>query len=146
MVKLSNATTAFAAILIGTMLSIWAHADEPSEKVQLDDVELDEITAGAASDDEQMVFNIVRRTRSGNTITADGSFKVLEAADLLSVGQLTLTDHAQQNLRSVVNINAVNSEVNVLLNLNVTIDSTVGTVNQFNLNGALPRGIPAPGN
>ena len=145
MSKFRNAAFVPGAILIGALLSVGAYAEEASEKVELDDAQLDEITAGAAAEDEQTVFEIVRNTRSGKTITADGSLKVLEATDLLSAGQLTLTDYAQQNLRSVVNINAVNSNVNVLLNLNVTIDSTVGTVNQFNLSGALPRGIPAPG-
>ena len=48
---------------------------------------------------------------------------------------LTLNGGAQQNLSSLVNINAVNSNVNVLLNLTVNINSTVGTITQSNLNG-----------
>lgn len=123
-----------------------ARADEAPEKLELDDAQLDQITAGAAAaSDEESIFSIVRRTRSGNTIKADGSLKVLNVEDLLSSGQLTLTDYAQQNLRSIVNINAVNADVNVLLNLNVTIDSAIGTVNQFNLNGTLPGAASAIG-
>ena len=48
---------------------------------------------------------------------------------------LTLNGGAQQNLTSLININAVNSNVNVLLNLNVNINSTVGTIMQSNLTG-----------
>ena len=50
-------------------------------------------------------------------------------------GTLTLNGGAQQNLTSLVNINAVNSNVNVLLNLNVNINSTVGTITQTNMTG-----------
>jgi hypothetical protein len=49
------------------------------------------------------------------------------------MGTLSLNGNAQQNLSSLVNINAVNSQVNVLLNLNVNINSTVGTLTQANL-------------
>ena len=42
---------------------------------------------------------------------------------------------AQQNLTSLININAVNSNVSVLLNLNVNINSSVGTLTQTNLTG-----------
>jgi len=52
-----------------------------------------------------------------------------------STGTLSLSGGAQQNLSSLVNINAVNSNINVLLNLNVNINSTVGTLTQSNLNG-----------
>jgi hypothetical protein len=52
-----------------------------------------------------------------------------------TLGTLSLNGNAQQNLSSLVNINAVNSKINVLLNLNVNINSTVGTLTQSNLNG-----------
>jgi hypothetical protein len=52
-----------------------------------------------------------------------------------SIGSITLNGNAQQNLSSLINLNAVNSKINVLLNLNVNINSTVGTIIQSNLNG-----------
>jgi len=52
-----------------------------------------------------------------------------------NIGTLSLNGNAQQNLSSLVNINAVNSNINVLLNLNVNINSTVGSILQSNLNG-----------
>ncbi len=116
----------------------------------MSDAELDAVTAGAApsSDlDEIVAFDLVRRTQSGRTVTAEGSLSALTTPADLRLGQLTLSDGAQSHLQSVVNINAVDSVVNVLLNLNVTVDSTVGGVNQFNLNGALPplpAAVPAP--
>jgi hypothetical protein len=50
---------------------------------------------------------------------------------------VNLGGNAQQNLSSLININAVNSTINVLLNLNVNINSTVGTILQSNLNGKM---------
>jgi hypothetical protein len=52
-----------------------------------------------------------------------------------NLGTLSLNGSAQQNLSSLVNINAVNSNINVLLNLNVNMNSTVGSIVQSNLNG-----------
>jgi hypothetical protein len=43
-----------------------------------------------------------------------------------------------------VNINAVNSQITVLLNLNISIDSSVGTLNQLNVQTAaadVPAGV-----
>jgi hypothetical protein len=54
-----------------------------------------------------------------------------------TTGTLNLTASAQQNLSSLININAVNSTINVLLNLNININSTVGTILQSNLNGKM---------
>ncbi len=52
-----------------------------------------------------------------------------------TTGTINFSDNAQQNLNSLVNITAVNSNISVLLNLNVNINSTVGTVTQSNLSG-----------
>jgi hypothetical protein len=54
-----------------------------------------------------------------------------------TTGTINLGGSAQQNLSSLININAVNSTINVLLNLNINIDSTVGTILQNNLNGKM---------
>jgi len=45
---------------------------------------------------------------------------------------LILRDNAQNNLSSIVNVNAVNSAVQVLLNLNININSQVGSMVQGN--------------
>lgn len=106
--------------------------------------ELDQVTAGTASTpgtEELLTFEAVKQTRSGRTITADGSVELVESLEGLTVGRLTLNGNAQRNLESMININAVNSAVNVLLNLNVSIDSEVGSINQLNLND-VPAAVP----
>jgi hypothetical protein len=66
-------------------------------------------------------------------VTSAGSLAIQSGSTNNTTGTLTLNGNAQQNLNSLVNINAVNSKINVLLNLNVNINSTVGTLTQTNL-------------
>jgi hypothetical protein len=49
-----------------------------------------------------------------------------------SVGSLTLQGHAQENLQSLISINAVNSNIYLLLNMNVNIDSNIVQLTQTN--------------
>jgi len=117
------------------------------EKKELTDAELDHVTAGTDSGDEisdLASFEFMKTTRSGKTIEADGSFMLVEAIDRATIGNLILSDGAQGNLSSLININAVNSDVNVLLNLNISINSEIGSLNQFNVNGTLPTLISNP--
>jgi len=119
------------------------------EKKPMTDAELDAVTAGSASTnskDELLTFEVSKRTRLGKTVTAEGDLQVVESLRGITIGNLVLSDQAQSNLQSIININAVNSSVNVLLNLNVSIDSAVGAVNQLNLNTPLPNFPPRPGN
>ena len=127
------------AMAVMTAAAGWA--DPPRE---LSDLELEQVTAGTSTVPQEeglVTFEVSRRTRSGTTIQADGSMTVVEAVDRLNIGTLILTRGAQSGLSSLIKVNAVNSEVNVLLNLNISIDSNIGTLNQLNLNGrvALPR-------
>lgn len=115
---------------------------------ELSDTQLGLITAGAAAVsefDELASFEFAKTTRSGRKIAVAGSFKLVERLDRATFGSLMLTDQAQRNLRSLVNINAVNSNVNVLLNLNINIDSSVGSLNQININRAVPAPWIRPG-
>jgi hypothetical protein len=68
-------------------------------------------------------------------VSSAGSLSILPGSTTTNttVGSLSLNGNAQQNLSSLINLNAVNSKVNVLLNLNVNINSTVGTLTQTNL-------------
>jgi len=65
-----------------------------------------------------------------------GSFDMTDSGNMVlndnSVQSIALSDQAQQNLTSLVNIISINSTIQVMLNLNVNINSTVGTVNQGN--------------
>ena len=105
----------------------------------LNDAAMDRVTAGgmtAGLSDGIVKFQGSVPTKNG-LVTGAGTLAVLTGplTTTTNQGTLTLNGGAQQNLTSLVNINAVNSNVNVLLNLNVNINSTVGTITQTNLTG-----------
>lgn len=104
----------------------------------LSDAAMDRVTAGGFSaglSNGVVFFQGSVPTKNG-LVTGAGTLAVL-TGPLSGSNQstLTLNGQAQQNLSSLVNINAVSSNVNVLLNLNVNINSTVGTLTQTNMNG-----------
>lgn len=72
--------------------------------------------------------------QAGSTHTVDGNGTISFNAGPIpgATSNLILQGEAQQNLRSLINIAAVNSKIDVLVNLNVNINSTVGTVAQAN--------------
>ena len=72
--------------------------------------------------------------QAGSTHAVNGNGTISFNADPIpgATSNLILQGEAQQNLRSLINIAAVNSKVDVLVNLNVNINSTVGTVGQAN--------------
>jgi hypothetical protein len=104
----------------------------------LSDASLDRVTAGgvsAAVSDGVVKFQGTVPTANG-LVSAAGTMAVMKGPITgTNMSTLTLNGGAQQDLSSLVNINAVNSAVNVLLNLNVNINSTVGSIIQSNLNG-----------
>ena len=105
---------------------------------RLNDAALDQITAGGVSaglDGGVVDFGGSVQTPNG-LVNAAGTLAVLKGPLAgANPSSITLNGEAQQNLTSLVNINAANSIVNVLLNLNVNIDSTVGSLIQSNLAG-----------
>ncbi len=119
-------------IHMGVSQTITKHKPKP-----LNDAAMDRVTAGgmtAGLSDGVIKFQGSAPTKNG-LVTGAGSLAVLQGPLSTTQGTLTLNGGAQQNLTSLVNINAVNSNVNVLLNLNVNINSTVGTITQTNLTG-----------
>ena len=123
--------------LVGLLLlsACWgAQAAEP-----LSDAALDAITAGAADETQELLeFNVKHETASGRRVEVDGAIDVERVRSIESAA-LLLQDSAQSNLQSLININAVQSAVNVLVNLNITIDSQVGEIHQLNLSSAGSR-------
>ena len=104
---------------------------------RLDDVQLDNIVAGAQLGDvpgEITRFPIMMSKANGNSLEGE---IILQRVSNQTTGSLIIQDGAQSNLQSLININAVNSPVNVLLNLNININSQVGVVEQLNLQGML---------
>jgi hypothetical protein len=110
------------------------HKPQPLNDAAMDRVTAGEMTAGLS--DGVVKFQGSVPTKNG-LVTGAGTLGVLTGplTTTTNQGTLTLNGGAQQNLTSLVNINAVNSNVNVLLNLNVNINSTVGTITQTNLTG-----------
>ncbi|GGG68493.1 hypothetical protein [Edaphobacter dinghuensis] len=104
----------------------------------MDDSTLSRVTAaGVTANASNGVINFQGQTSTpSGLVSSVGSLAMQSGPNTgTSVGTLTLNGSAQQNLSSLININAVNSKVNVLLNLNVNINSTVGTIIQTNING-----------
>jgi hypothetical protein len=104
----------------------------------LTDVQMDSVTAGgvsAAMNNGVVNFEGSVPTANG-LVSASGSLqKLATPLSTNNMSTLTLNGGAQQNLSSLLNINSVNSAINVLMNLNVNINSTVGSIVQSNLNG-----------
>lgn len=70
---------------------LWASA-AAADKQPLSDAELDAIKAGTAGSnaEELLTFEVVKRTRSGKTIAADGELKVVESLQSASWGRRAL--------------------------------------------------------
>jgi len=110
----------------------------PAKAKPLNDDALDKVTAGSVSAGfSNGVVKFQGSTPTPNGLVSSTGSLAVQSAPLNSntIGTLSLSGNAQQNLNSLVNITAVNSKVNVLLNLNVNIISNVGTLTQSNLNG-----------
>ena len=110
-----------------------------SKKKPLDDAVLDRVTAaGVSATLSQGVVKFSGQVPTANGLVSGAGTLAVQTSPLSStttLGSLTLNGNAQQNLSSLININAVNSQINVLLNLNININSTVGSVLQSNMNG-----------
>lgn len=115
-----------------------SQSSKKSKPKPMDDSTLSRVTAaGITANASNGVVTFQGQTPTPNgLVSSAGSLAMSSGPNTgTSVGTLTLNGSAQQNLSSLININAVNSKVNVLLNLNVNINSTVGTIVQSNING-----------
>jgi hypothetical protein len=108
----------------------------------LSDAAMDRVTASGGGVTAGLSNGVVTFQGSAPTknglVTGAGTLAILTGplgSTTTNQGTLTLNGQAQQNLSSLININAVNSNINVLLNLNVNLNSTVGTLTQTNMNG-----------
>ena len=104
---------------------------------ELSDAELDEVVAGTVDytlHEELLRFSYVGAAGSRHDAEIDGTALVTGSPlPGATTGRLIIDNGAQTGLSALVNLNAVNSQVNVLLNLNITINSTVGEVRQINI-------------
>ena len=101
----------------------------------LTDQQLDAVTAGSkdsASHSDEALTRIPFHYSSGKGHVVDGEVIVVPMSSYYQTATLQLMDNAQSNLRSLININAVNSPVQILLNLNINVNSTIANLNQWN--------------
>lgn len=123
-------------LLLATQTSV-----SQSRKKALDDSMLDQVTAAGvtANVSPNGVINFSGEVPTANGLVSGVGSLIVQApgssTSSTTTGTINLGGNAQQNLSSLININAVNSTINVLLNLNININSTVGTILQSNLNG-----------
>lgn len=120
-----------------------APVQTPAKAKALSDDALDQVTAGGIT--AGLSNGVVRfqgQVPTANGLVSSTGTLAIQNTPIggntinnTTMGTLNLSGNAQQNLSSLVNINAVNSKINVLLNLNVNINSTVATLTQSNLNG-----------
>ncbi len=126
-------------ILVIASLAILAQVGMAQSKMKpMTDGAMDQVTAaGITANVTNSAVNFQGQTQTPNgLVTATGSLGLQAGSTSgTNLGTLSLNGNAQQNLSSLVNINAVNSKINVLLNLNININSTVAKLVQANLNG-----------
>jgi hypothetical protein len=91
---------------------------------EMSDTEMDTVTGGNAPPVDPSAETV--------TESEDTSPSVTSSYVNNSVNTIVVRDQAQQNLTSMVNILSINSSVQVMVNLNVSINSTVGSVSQGN--------------
>lgn len=114
-----------------------------SKRRALDDKTLDRVTAAGVTVTASPtgVVNFSGEVPTANGLVSGVGSLVVQAPNSTTnnttTGTINLSGTAQQNLSSLININAVNSTINVLLNLNINVNSTVGTILQSNLNGKM---------
>lgn len=65
-------------------------------------------------------------------INGSGNLKMQRAALTPSNSNVIISDYAQSNLNAMMNINSANSIIQVLMNLNINVNSEVGSVVQGN--------------
>jgi hypothetical protein len=126
-------------LLVIAGLVLLTHAGIAQGKRQpLSDAALDRVTAGGITAGiSNGIVNFSGSVQTANGLVSSAGTLALQSGPLTgnNMSTLSLNGNAQQNLSSLININAVNSKINVLLNLNVNINSSVGTITQANLTG-----------
>jgi len=126
-----------ASLALLTQLGMAQTKIKPTAK-PMSDAAMDRVTAaGVSAGVSNGVVNFQGQVPTANgLVSSAGTMSFQSGLTGTTMGTLSLSDNAQQNLHSLVNINAVNSKINVLMNLNVNINSTVGTMTQANMNGS----------
>ena len=124
-----NTTSQTISLTFAALLPALAWGFEP-----LSDQELNAITAGSANSgqESQEALSRISFHYSSKKAQVDGEVIVLPMTTYNQTATLQLMGNAQSNLSSLININAVSSPINILMNLNINVNSTIGNLNQLN--------------
>jgi hypothetical protein len=122
---------------IGVLMLVTCTGLSFADGRELSDDELDEVVAGTVDEslqEELLRFSYVGPAGPRHEAEIDGTLSV-SGGPLPGVptGLLMIDNGAQTDLSALVNLNAVNSQVNILLNLNISINSVVGEIHQINI-------------
>ncbi|MBI5454847.1 MAG: hypothetical protein HY956_09475 [Deltaproteobacteria bacterium] len=123
-------------IIAALAISAFAWTNDAHAARELTDAELDGVAAGSVYTelvDGTLNFSF---SKAGGDYSVDGDGSLGFAMSPDKYGAITLSGNAQSGLNSVVNITAVDSAIQVLLNLNINVNSSVGTLQQLNLSGS----------
>lgn len=110
----------------------------------MSDSAMDQVTAGSTGSTgvtataSNGVVNFAGQAATPNGLVTSAGTLSMQTSPLstsTTTGTLSINGSAQQGLSSLININAVNSQINVLMNLTINVNSTVGSILQSNLNG-----------
>lgn len=99
---------------------------------KLSDYQLEQVTAGSYDTLGQSHLTKIPFKYNSGKGNVDGEVIIVPMTSFDQTASLKMTGNAQSNLSSLININAVNSPIQVLMNLNININSTVGKMNQWN--------------
>lgn len=135
-----NKRLTYGSALLGTLLMISHYCQ--AEITPMSDSELETITGTgfsvAPTTTGGIDFTFDEKTKDGTPISGSGNLAIEQketahnSGEIESTANLSLNDSAQENLRALVNVNSVESAIQVLLNLNVNINSVVGSLDQSN--------------
>lgn len=106
---------------------------------ELNDEELDQVVARGLNlnlDAATGNFSFLSQGHN-NLATGDGTIKIGPIVSSNRSNTVSLSGNAQQNLRALLNLIAVDSLVQVLVNLTVNINSSTGPI--FQTNGIHPN-------
>lgn len=123
-------------ILVSLLLLLIVASPAWARGRKLSDQEMDQVASGQFTVELlggvwKMAFD--SGAGAANRVTGEGTLSWSTVPLNGVTNSVTLSGNAQQNLSSIVNIIAVNSLVNVLLNLNIAVNSTIGSITQQNL-------------
>ena len=99
----------------------------------LNEQQLDTVYAGGVVESNDDIITRIPFHIESKHATVDGDAIITPISNSQTSGSLMIQDGAQSHLNSMININAVNSPVEVLLNLNINVNSKIGSIEQNNI-------------